>query len=244
MTVLSNTDDKNKQESEQSSGAVTEIREAETQPPENQETPTTEPDPPQPLSPPAQPIAFESYDDILRFIRNYDGTWDSCPEAKDYWPEEFVAAYLKMVDSYKSDGFFYEITDSEGLKKEAYTLYPDVTYEDIGIRVCLVDGEDWYQCIIYTTRDNARIMGDGHSLYDYMKDRMGLKKDIRDENSDREILRYINSDPENGYSSYIETPIDETHYLCIRTRASGDDVYEKMCDLYESLSFTKRTIQQ
>ncbi len=207
-------------------------------------TATAEPEPiePQPLSPPAQPIDFESYEAILNFIRNYDGTGDSCPEANAAWPDEFVDKYLEMNERFKKEGFFYEIVNSPDSEISRYVLFPNAKYEDIGVCCYIVYRETLYQCIVYSTKENYDLFSEGHSLYEYMKWRMNnpnLREDIRDKTQSCEVLRYDGGKTDGsvqGSYSYMETPIDNTHYLMI---SSGNASYERIMNIYRLLTVKK-----
>ena len=154
-----------------------------------------------------QPIKFDNLDEAIKFIQE--------PDLSDYDPGE-QRDYYKMVESFRLDGYITTVSHSAAKRQIDVSLYPEVKYEDIGVRYWFdLDGA-WYQVLVYNTTVTLDINTD--TIIDYYKIRyditMGEYEIIT---PDHEILSSVVFQlVYNGTRFGAKALIDNNHYVIIR----------------------------
>ena len=167
-----------------------------------------------PIEPPAQPIRFDTI-----------GAAADAVNASDIssYPEYEQASYRYLFDRIRSDGFLYQVNNSDTvslIKDRGITLFPYAAYEDVGIG-CYVSYKDmnYHITFYYADRDlTARTTG----IAEYLQSRMGRRSDKAINVAGRNVSLFFAA---NG-QTYAGGFMDNEHYFAVNTAASEEEVIE------------------
>lgn len=177
---------------------------------------------------PPQPIHFESIESAMQFIK--------APKLEEY-PEEFWSAYEYMCSVFSEDGFVYALSSNTiDLQITDISLYPEVKYEDAGIRYWVKYNDQSYNVRIYHTRKSLTPDAqDGWtSMEEYYKAAHSAIPDRK--TYDHNGIDYITftESTDSGYTNTYGL-VDSSHYIRIRTQAS----YEELIAFIKQISTYK-----
>ena len=171
------------------------------------ETPQTNPAPP-------QPILFNTLEDAIAFIHN--------PDLSNY-NEDFQSAYKKMITAFHGDGCINAVNHNVATKYDnTVTLYPEVTYEDVGVHYLFTFNQELYQVVVYTIKAGEEYVMDPQTetIVDYYNKRWGSKFGVSSEQTTNSTLMPIVFFSETADGRICaQSLIDEGHYMVVRAKS-------------------------
>lgn len=182
-------------------------------------TETTEPI--LPVGPPAQPIRFTDINDAIGAVNASDVS---------SYPEHEQESYRYMFERIKSDGFLYQVNNTDTvslIEDRGISLFPYAKYEDVGVG-CFVRYKDVNYHITFYYAD-CDLLAQTNSIAEYLQSRMGRRSDKEINVSDSNVSLFF---ADNG-QTYAGAFIDSDHYYTVNTVASE----EEMVEFIEALSF-------
>ncbi len=192
------------------------------------ETPTpivTEPitttEPILPVGPPVQPVRFTDISDAIGAVNSGDVS---------YYPEHEQVSYRYMFERIKSDGFLYQVNNTDTvslIEDRGITLFPYASYEDVGVGCYVRFKEKIFHITFYYADRDLITQTDG--IAEYLQSRMGRRSDKTINVSDTNVSLLFANDGQ----IYAGTFIDDDHYYAVKTVASE----EEMVELLSALSF-------
>ncbi|MBQ8236012.1 MAG: hypothetical protein IJZ37_04935 [Clostridia bacterium] len=207
-------------------------------------TPTPSPSDDDDIAPPSpfdqtppQPIGFENIDAALGFAASPD---------LDRYTKDWLAAYRQMTGAFQKDGYITYVSHADAQRyNEKVTLFPQVTYEDLGAGYWFVFEEKMYQVIVYTVKDGEDYRmeaGDGAMLAYYTKRMGNTPANTETVSSKQEQLdEVLFIKYENWAVAYAF--LDETHYIKVR-RPDKESTVSQFVTFIEGLSFEQRLLEK
>lgn len=182
-------------------------------------TETTEPI--LPVGPPAQPIRFTDINDAIGAVNASDVS---------SYPEHEQESYRYMFERIKSDGFLYQVNNTDTvslIEDREISLFPYAKYEDVGVG-CFVRYKDvnYHITFYYANHD---LIAQTNGIADYLQYRMGRRSDKEINISDTNVSLFFS---DNG-QTYAGAFIDKEHYFAVNTVVSE----EEMIGFLSALSF-------
>lgn len=174
-----------------------------------------------PVAPPVQPILFTDISSAIDAINTSDVS---------SYSEQEQEVYLSMFDRIKSDGFLYQVNNTDTvslIEDRGITLFPYAAYEDVGVG-CYVRYKDINYHITFYYAD-CDLLAQTNSIAEYLQSRMGRRSDKEINVSDSNVSLFF---ADNG-QTYAGAFIDPDHYYTVNTVASE----EEMVEFIEALSF-------
>lgn len=184
------------------------------------------------MPPPPQPIHFDNIDTAIVFLK-----------APDYskYPETYQSAYQNMVASFQQDKYITTITSSVAQRLNLrVTLFPEVTYEDVGVQYWFELDGNKYEVLIYNTKvgDEYSVDLSKETISDYYKKRFDLSsKNDTDLSVRHSFLKSVIFKESNNKNA-AHCMIDKSHYIVIRTNAEKS----LLAFFVESLTINKMEI--
>ena len=174
-----------------------------------------------PITPPAQPILFSDIGSAMDAINTSDVS---------SYSEQEQEIYRNMFDRINSDGFFYQVNNSDTvslIEDREIALFPYAAYEDVGVG-CYVRYKDINYHITFYYAD-CDLTAQTNGIAEYLQIRMGRRCDKEINVSDTTVSLFL---PDNG-QTYAGAFIDQDHYFTVNTVVSE----EEMIEFIEVLSF-------
>jgi hypothetical protein len=176
------------------------------------ETPQTNPAPP-------QPILFNTLEDAIAFIHN--------PDLSNY-NENFQNAYQNMITEFQDDGYINTVTHNVAMKYDnTVTLYPEATYEDVGIHYLFVFNKELYQVVIYTIKAGEEYVMDPQTetIVDYYSKRWGSDCAVSSAQPTNNALVPMVFFTETADGRICaQSLIDEGHYMVVRAKSDAVNI--------------------
>ncbi len=191
-----------------------------TTPPDPVTQPGTEPI--RPVMPPVQPVLFADIHAAADAVRTGD--------VSAYPEQEEQQAYLYLYDRINSDGFLYQVkqTDTVSLMDDrGIYLLPYAVYEDVGIGCYVTFREKNYHITFYYA--DRSLIARTNRIAEYLQSRTGCRSDKEIRVSDTDVSLFF---ADNG-QTYAGAMIDETHYFAVNAAVSE----EEMTDFLKALCF-------
>ena len=188
--------------------------------------------------PPPQPILFDDIDAAIAFVKN--------PVFRNHWNDDFRAAYRQMVSVFQNDGYITTVSHSTAtVFDNTVTLYPEATYEDIGVHYYFWFNEKLYQVLIYTVKegDDYSIDLQTETVSDYYNKRWNVEVEFDDVGSTQHpLINSVYFNHSDELRLWALSMLDETHYVVVR--GNKDEVDKSMLvEFIEGLSFDKAEIE-
>lgn len=174
-----------------------------------------------PITPPAQPILFSDIGSAMDAINTSDVS---------SYSEQEQEIYRNMFDRINSDGFLYQVNNSDTvslIEDREIALFPYAAYEDVGVG-CYVRYKDINYHITFYYAD-CDLTAQTNGIAEYLQIRMGRRCDKEINVSDSNVSLFF---ADNG-QTYAGAFIDPDHYYTVNTVASE----EEMVEFIEALSF-------
>ena len=174
-----------------------------------------------PITPPAQPILFSDIGSAMDAINTSDVS---------SYSEQEQEIYRNMFDRINSDGFLYQVNNSDTvslIEDREIALFPYAAYEDVGVG-CYVRYKDINYHITFYYAD-CDLTAQTNGIAEYLQIRMGRRCDKEINVSDTTVSLFL---PDNG-QTYAGAFIDQDHYFTVNTVVSE----EEMIEFIEVLSF-------
>ena len=174
-----------------------------------------------PITPPAQPILFSDIGSAMDAINTSDVS---------SYSEQEQEIYRNMFDRINSDGFLYQVNNSDTvslIEDREIALFPYAAYEDVGVG-CYVRYKDINYHITFYYAD-CDLTAQTNGIAEYLQIRMGRRCDKEINVSDTTVSLFL---PDNG-QTYAGAFIDQDHYFTVNTVVSE----EEMIEFIEALSF-------
>ena len=174
-----------------------------------------------PITPLAQPVRFSDIRSAIDAINT--------SEVSSYSEQE-QEVYLSMFDRINSDGFLYQINNTNSVSlfdDRGITIFPYASYEDVGVGFYVRFKEKIFHITFYYADRDLITQTDG--IAEYLQSRMGRRSDKTINVSDTNVSLLFANDGQ----IYAGTFIDDDHYYAVKTVASE----EEMVELLSALSF-------
>ena len=185
---------------------------------------------------PPQPIQFDTFSEVAFFVDE--------PELDTYAEQDFRDAYRQMAEAFQKDGYITYVSHADAQRyNEKVTLFPQVTYEDLGAGYWFVFEEKTYQVVVYTVKEGEGYRvdaGDGAMLAYYTKRMGNAPANTETVTSRQEQLNevlFIKS--ENTAVAYAF--LDETHYIKVRC-SEKESTVSLLVTFIEGLSFEPKRL--
>ncbi len=179
-----------------------------------------------PITPPAQPILFSDIGSAMDAINTSDVS---------SYSEQEQEIYRNMFDRINSDGFLYQVNNSDMvslIEDREIALFPYAAYEDVGVG-CYVRYKDINYHITFYYAD-CDLTAQTNGIAEYLQIRMGRRCDKEINVSDTTVSLFL---PDNG-QTYAGAFIDQDHYFTVNTVVSE----EEMIEFIEVLSFESSSL--
>lgn len=128
-----------------------------------------------------------------------------------------------MIAAFQRDGYINTFTHNVATKYDnTVTLYPEVTYEDVGIHYFFRFNQELYQVVVYTIKAGEEYVMDPQTetIVDYYNKCWGSKFGVSSEQTTNSTLMPIAFFSETADGRICaQSLIDEGHYMVVRAKS-------------------------